>query len=371
MKKILVVLGTRPEALKLATVIHELKRYPAEFKVAVCSTGQHGEMLYQVIDYFHLTLEYDLKIMRPGQTLSALTAALFSKLPSVIDEYKPDVILVQGDTTTAFAGALAGYYFKVKVGHIEAGLRTSNKYAPFPEEMNRRLVGGVADYHFAPTLGAQKALLQEGVSPKKVTVTGNTIIDALFYTIEKIKRISPPLGELEPLLEGEKKVVLITGHRRENFGEGFRQICQAIHELAEKFNDVNFVYPVHLNPNVQKPVYDFLSRCLNVKLIPPVDYPTFVKLLNGASIILTDSGGVQEEGPSLGKPVIVMRDVTERPEAVEAGTAILVGTDKDKIISEVSRLLTDDNAYNAMSKLSNPFGDGKASMRIVEFLKKV
>ena len=368
MKKVLVVFGTRPEAIKLAPVIHELKAHPSKFNVAACTTGQHKEMLYQVCDYFDLTLDYDLKLMIKGQTLSGLTAALALKLPEVISEFRPDIILVQGDTTSAFVGALSGYYHQVEVGHVEAGLRSDNKFAPFPEEMNRRLAGVLTDHHFPPTERAKNMLLNEGVEESRILVTGNTVIDALHYTLEKIKNSPPSLGSLEEIITNGNKKVLITGHRRENFGEGFSNICQAIRELAHRFKTVDFIYPVHLNPNVQKPVYETLGNLDNVFLVPPMNYLSFVRLLNEAHLVLTDSGGIQEEAPSLGKPVLVMREVTERQEAVEAGTAILVGTDKDKIINESSRLLNDNEAWNTMSRRDNPFGDGNAAQRIADYL---
>lgn len=370
MKNVLVILGTRPEAIKLAPVIHELNKFPEQFKTAVCATGQHSEMLYQAIQHFELTLEYDLKLMKKGQTLSELTAALISKLPKVLEVFCPDIILVQGDTTTAFVGALTGYYYQVEIGHVEAGLRTNNKFAPFPEEMNRRLTGKLTDHHFAPTQKAKESLLNEGVDQSNILITGNTVIDALFYTLKKNKKSLPSLGKLESVLANGHKKVLITGHRRENFGEGFFNICQAIQDLAQRFDNVDFIYPVHLNPNVQEPVYNILENKKNIHLIPPVGYTPFVRLMNEAHIILTDSGGIQEEAPSLGKPVLVMRDVTERPEAVEAGTSILVGTDKNKIFNEASKLLTDTDAWSAMSHIDNPFGDGKASQRIVDYLDK-
>lgn len=369
MKKVLVLLGTRPEAIKLAPVINELRKYPDFFETAVCSTGQHREMLDQVIQHFDLKIDFDLKLMTKGQALSSLTAALLTKLPEVFEFFMPDMVLVQGDTTTAFGGALTAYYQHVEVGHVEAGLRTNDKFAPFPEEMNRRLTGKLADHHFAPTKKSKDSLVNEGVEQSKILITGNTVIDALLYTIDKNNNCSrPSLGELDAILENKNKKVLITGHRRENFGNGFLNICHAISSLAETFNNVEFVYPVHLNPNVQSPVNSILKGKDNIHLIPPVDYSSFVRLMNDSYIILTDSGGVQEEAPSLGKPVLVMRDVTERPEAVESGTSILVGTDKNVIYNEVSKLLKDNDVWIAMSNIDNPFGDGKASQRIVNYL---
>ena len=327
-------------------------------------------MLYQAIGYFDIEGDFDLKLMRKEQTLPQITSRLVENLQNVIDEYKPDVILVQGDTTSAFIGSLIGYYNKIKVGHVEAGLRTDNKFAPFPEEMNRRLVGVLSDYHFAPTIRAQNALLHEGVNSNQVIVTGNTVIDALFYTLNKIKKDPPYLDGLENIISEGKRIILITGHRRENFGQGFQDICHAIAEIANCFKDVQLIYPVHLNPNVQKPVYGILGNLPNVRLVDPMGYIPFVRLMNESYLVLTDSGGIQEEAPSLGKPVLVMREVTERQEAVEAGTAILVGTNKEKIISEVSRLLTNKEAWDTMSNKENPFGDGNASGRIVEFFLK-
>lgn len=371
MKIVLTIIGTRPEAIKLAPVIHVLQGKPEKYDCKVCLTGQHKEMLYQAVEYFDVKADYDLKLMKTGQTLSQITAALVENLQQVLDELKPDIILVQGDTTSAFIGGLSGYYNKIKVGHVEAGLRTDNKFAPFPEEMNRRLVGVLADYHFAPTERAQNALVREGVSPENIIVTGNTVIDALFYTLNKIEDNPPHLDGLEELLDLDKKIILITGHRRENFGEGFLNICKAIRTIANRYKDVNLIYPVHLNPNVQKPVYEILGDVPNIFLVNPMGYVPFVKLMNASHIVLTDSGGIQEEAPSLGKPVLVMRDVTERQEAVEAGTAILVGTNVEKIIDEVSRLIMNESAWQEMSNLKNPFGDGMSAQRIEEFLSKL
>lgn len=369
MKKVLVIIGTRPEAIKLAPVVHALREMPDDFETRVCLTGQHREMLYQALNNFDISYEYDLKLMKPGQTLSQITSSIGEALQKVIDGYCPDVILVQGDTTTAFVGGLVGFYNKVKIGHVEAGLRTNDKYAPFPEEMNRRLVSSLADYHFAPTEMAKKALLKEGVRPEAIVVTGNTVIDALFYTLKNTGQDMSEIDSLKSILASGKRILLITGHRRENFGEGFLNICEAIKTIATDFPDLILVYPVHLNPNVQTPVYSLLEGMDNIFLIDPVSYVPFVKLMDSAYIVLTDSGGVQEEAPSLGKPVLVMRDVTERQEAVEAGTAILVGTDQEKIVSEVTRLLTNKADWEEMSKTRNPFGDGKAASRIVEFLQ--
>lgn len=371
MQNILVLFGTRPEAIKLAPVVHELKRRPDVFRSAVCATGQHSEMLYQAVEYFDLELDYDLKVMKPGQSLASLTASLVTKLPGVLEDFNPDMVLVQGDTTTAFVGALVAFYHKTAIGHVEAGLRTDDKFAPFPEEMNRRLASVLTDHHFAPTTRARDALTGEGVSLDRIIVTGNTVIDALLYMLEKNKADPPDIGDLEHVVTSDRRYVLITGHRRENFGEGFLNICHAIRDLAIEFPEVDFIYPVHLNPNVQEPVYGILQGVKNIFLTSPVGYKQFVRLMNGAHIILTDSGGIQEEAPSLGKPVLVMRDVTERPEAVEAGTSILVGTDRNRIVSEVKKLLTDEHAWQRMSRIKNPFGDGKASRRIVDYMAAV
>jgi UDP-N-acetylglucosamine 2-epimerase (non-hydrolysing) len=370
-KKVLVVVGTRPEIIKMAPVIHNLVEREDTFNTKVCLTGQHREMLYQSIEFFDINVDYNLNVMRKGQTLSQLTAALVKNLTDVLEDFKPHIILVQGDTTSAFVGALVGNYHRIQVGHVEAGLRTYNKNAPFPEETNRCLITVLTDRHFAPTLRAKQALITEGVDESKVIVSGNTVVDALFQTIEKIKVSPPLLGEIEPIVSNGHTIVLITGHRRENFGKGFENICMAVQSLAEDFRNCNFIYPVHLNPKVQRPVFKILGDVPNVHLVPPMGYVPFVRLMSASHMILTDSGGIQEEAPSLGKPVLVMRDATERPEAIEAGTAILVGVDKHKIVREASRLLTDDAAWEAMSKVNNPYGDGKAAVRIVDCLESL
>ena len=362
-------MGTRPEAIKLAPVIHALKKNPHIAETKVCLTGQHREMLYQAVDHFEIVPDYDLKVMKNDQTLFELTASLISGLDRVLEDLKPDMILVQGDTTTAFVGGLAGYYKKIRVGHVEAGLRTANKFSPFPEEMNRRLAGVLADYHFAPTKRAKEALLKEGVRESDIVVTGNTVIDALLFTMNKIEKNPPVIDGLEEVLDSGRKIVLITGHRRENFGQGFKDICGAIQTLALKLKDAAFIYPVHLNPNVQGPVYAMLSQLPNVYLVPPLGYVPFIRLMAAAYIILTDSGGIQEEAPSLGKPVLVMRDITEREEAIDAGTAVLVGTDKEKIVRESVRLMTDRAAWETMSRIKNPFGDGRSAHRIVQYIE--
>jgi UDP-N-acetylglucosamine 2-epimerase (non-hydrolysing) len=370
-KKILILMGTRPEAIKLAPVFYALKEKNHFFETRICLTGQHQEMLHQAIQHFEITPDYDMKLMKKGQTLFELTASLVSNLDRVLNTCKPDMILVQGDTTTAFVGGLAGYYKQIQVGHVEAGLRTTDKFAPFPEEMNRRLVSVLADHHFAPTHRAKKALLKEGVRESAIIVTGNTVIDALIFTLKKVSEKLPHIPGLEDILVTGRKIVLITGHRRENFGEEFNNICGAIQTLSVEFRDVVFIYPVHLNPNVQGPVYSMLGALPNVYLLPPLGYLPFVRLMSASHIILTDSGGIQEEAPSLGKPVLVMRETTERPEAVDSGTAILVGTKKEEIIEEASRLLTDEIAWEIMSKTENPFGDGKSAHRIVEYIERI
>jgi len=368
-KKVLVVIGTRPEIIKMSPIIHELAGRSDSYHTRVCLTGQHRELVDQSIDFFRISAAYDLNIMKKDQTLSELTAAIVRGLSDVLEDFKPHIILVQGDTTTAFGGALVGNYHKIQVGHVEAGLRTHNKSAPFPEEINRCLVGVLADHHFAPTTRAKQALLREGTDESKILVTGNTVVDAILGIIERIKLSPPSLGELEPIMSNGRKTVLITGHRRENFGNGFENICLAIRLLAQKFDTFNFIYPVHLNPNVQRPVFDILGNLPNVYLASPIGYVPFVYLMSQSYIILTDSGGIQEEAPSLGKPVLVMRDVTERPEATEAGTAILVGADKDRIVQEASNLLSDSEAWKSMSNIDNPYGDGKAAKRIADYLE--
>ncbi|MBN2513666.1 MAG: UDP-N-acetylglucosamine 2-epimerase (non-hydrolyzing) [Sedimentisphaerales bacterium] len=367
MKRVLFIFGTRPEAIKLCPVIKCMEQHAA-FEVKVCVTAQHRQMLDQVLEIFNVEPDYDLNLMKPNQTLFDITASAITGLKSVLEDVKPDVVLVQGDTTTVFAGALASYYLKIPVGHVEAGLRTDNKYSPFPEEVNRRLTSVMTDYHFAPTSASKQNLLREGYSETSIFVTGNTVIDALLWVKKLIDtRTLEDFPELQGLtLTG--KSVLITGHRRENFGAGFDSICNAIKTLALKHADVSFVYPVHLNPNVRKPVFERLGAIENIKLIEPLSYLPFVYLMNQSTIVLTDSGGVQEEAPSLGKPVLVMRDTTERPEAVHAGTAKLVGTQFDMIVQETERLLTDPNAYSKMANAVNPYGDGNAAERIANIL---
>ena len=380
MKKILIVFGTRPEAIKMCPLVKEFQKHPSDFETIVCVTGQHREMLDQVLRIFDVTPDYDLNIMKQGQDLYDITARVLTGMRDVLDEVKPDVVLVHGDTTTSTSAALAAFYRKIPVGHVEAGLRTHNIYSPWPEEMNRQITGRIATFDCAPTPLSQQNLLDEGVAPEKITVTGNTVIDALQMVVERIKSDSALQTQLtDQLLEAgynvsrNRRLVLITGHRRENFGEGFLNICRAIRDLAAKYLDVDFIYPMHLNPNVRKPIHEIFGQNLedlgNLFFIEPLEYLEFVFLMEKSTLVLTDSGGIQEEAPGLGKPVLVMRDTTERPEALDAGTVKLVGTDYDKIVGEVSLLLDDPVAYNAMSHAVNPYGDGHACARIVGKLK--
>ena len=377
MKKILIVFGTRPEAIKMAPLIKEIQKENIELKV--CITAQHREMLDQVLDIFEIKPDYDLNIMKANQDLYDITSNILIRMKKVLDEFKPDLVLVHGDTTTTFATTLACFYQKIDVGHVEAGLRTSNIYSPFPEEANRKLTASLAKYHFAPTNIAKQNLLKEGIKEKNIIVTGNTVIDALFLALKKIKSNKnleeAIINKLNLKIDSKFSIInsqfiLITAHRRENFGQGFINICEAIKELAIRYPNFNFIYPVHLNPNVQKPVKEILSSLKNVFLIKPLEYLEFVYLMSKSYLILTDSGGIQEEAPSLGKPVLVMRNTTERPEAIKAGTVKLVGTDKNKIVNEISILIEDKKEYKKMSKAKNPYGDGKASYRIIEFLKE-
>ncbi len=363
--KVLFIFGTRPEAIKMAPLIKEVQK-TSGLRAIVCVTAQHRQMLDQVLRIFKIKPDHDLNIMTNNQSLFDITSKVVSGLQKILVDEKPDLVVVQGDTTTTFAGALAAYYTRTRVAHIEAGLRTGNKFAPFPEEINRRLTSVIADIHLPPTGWARDNLLKEGFDPSAVYVTGNTVIDALFYVVDGLRKSAPDFNGLFGGIDLSKKVVLITGHRRENFGEGFINICEAIRELADNKPDVEFVYPVHFNPNVRVPVNKILSGIKNVHIIEPLDYEPFVYAMDRSHIILTDSGGVQEEAPSLGKPVLVMRDTTERPEAVEAGTVRLVGTDRLKIVGEVTKLLDDAAEYSSMSRAHNPYGDGKASQRIVK-----
>lgn len=380
MKCILLVFGTRPEAIKMAPLVKEFQKYPETFKTIVCVTGQHREMLDQVLRIFDIQPDYDLNIMKQGQDLYDVTARVLTGMREVLKETQPDIVLVHGDTTTSTAAALAAFYQQIPVGHVEAGLRTHNIYSPWPEEMNRQITGRIATYHFAPTSLSKDNLLQEGVSEERIIVTGNTVIDALYMVVEKIKNDGILSCELEKVLKASgydigrlsdgRKLVLITGHRRENFGDGFISMCKAIKSLSEKYPEVDFVYPMHLNPNVRKPIHEVFgeSQRANLFFIEPLEYLSFVYLMEKSAIVLTDSGGIQEEAPGLGKPVLVMRDTTERPEALEAGTVKLVGTDYDKIVNEVSGLLDSQEYYEKMSKAINPYGDGKACSRIVKAL---
>ena len=367
-KKVLIIFGTRPEAIKLVPVLRELESREEQFETRVCVTAQHREMLDQVLELFEVRPNYDLNIMTAHQRLANITVRIIGALDEVLSKEKPEVVLVQGDTTTSFCGALAAYYHQIKIGHVEAGLRTGNKYAPFPEEINRSLVSRLADYHFAPTEHARDILLKEGISPASVFVTGNTVIDALLWVRDRSRQTPPDLPEgLKKDIAGYR-LVLVTGHRRESFGEGFQNICGAIRQMAEEYKEVVFIYPVHLNPNVRQPVYAILGDLPNVRLIEPLAYAAFVWLMDQSEIVLTDSGGVQEEAPSLGKPVLVMREETERPEGIQAGNAILVGTRQKRIVQELERLLNHPEERLSMTKVSNPYGDGKAATRIVDIL---
>lgn len=371
-RKILTVFGTRPEAIKMAPLALQLAE-DARFEASVCVTAQHREMLDQVLALFELEPQYDLDLMRPGQDLTDVTTSILQGMKNILDDFQPDMVLVHGDTATTFATTLAAYYRQIPVGHVEAGLRTGNLYSPWPEEANRKLTGALATCHFAPTEISRNNLLAEGIDEGNVHVTGNTVIDALLEVVRKLDtspKLAPAQRQRFPFLEDDKRLVLVTGHRRESFGGGFERICQALAETAKAHPDVQIVYPVHLNPNVQDPVKHYLAEIDNVYLIEPQDYLPFVFLMNRADIILTDSGGIQEEAPSLGKPVLVMRDTTERPEAVDAGTVKLVGTNVDTITGELTRLLTDADAYNAMSFAHNPYGDGKACQRIRDALSE-
>ncbi len=369
-QKLLVVFGTRPEAIKLAPLIHEARKYPAEFVVRVAVTAQHRRMLDDVLNVFSLSPDYDFNLMQPNQSLFYTTSMIFREMENVLLQEKPDIVVVQGDTCTTFATALSGYYAHKKIAHVEAGLRTGNKYSPFPEEIYRKITSCVADYHFAPTEWTKQNLLNEGYPEDKIYVTGNTVVDALFLASDKIDLEVCPIPELEEDIYRFERMILITGHRRENFGEPFREVCEAFRILATQNPDICFVYPVHLNPNVQKPVREILAGLPNFFLLPPLAYLPFLWLMNCSYFIITDSGGIQEEAPSLGKPVLVTREMTERPEGVEAGTIRVVGTHRDNILAAAHELLTDKVAYKKMSTAHNPFGDGAAAHRIVEILKK-
>ena len=370
-KKILLIFGTRPEAIKMAPLVKEFEKYPDLFETKVCVTAQHREMLDQVLDFFKITPHYDLNLMKPGQNLYGLTATIIESLKPILEEFEPNFVFVHGDTTTTMAGSIASFYSGARVCHVEAGLRTNNKLSPFPEEINRQITGRICDYHFAPTETSKKNLLKENISDKSILVTGNTVIDALLKSVEKVnKNPSKLILDLSRKI-GAKEVVLVTGHRRENHGAGFERICKALKRIAQDDKERLIIYPVHLNPKVQEPVNRILAEVSNVILIDPLAYQDFIWLMNRSKIIITDSGGVQEEAPSLGKPVLVMRDTTERPEAVDAGTVLLVGTNEDLIVSKVFDLLKNDSNFVKMSKLHNPYGDGLASKRIVEFMKNL
>ena len=382
MRKVMLVFGTRPEAIKMAPLVKEFQKQPKRVETVVCVTGQHREMLDQVLKIFDIKPDYDLNIMKQGQDLYDVTARVLTGMRDVLKEVKPDVVLVHGDTTTSTAAALAAFYQQIPVGHVEAGLRTHNIYSPWPEEMNRLLTGRLATYHFSPTPLSRNNLIKESVDDRNIIITGNTVIDALYWVVDKIKNNKELDNELEDILStagydvnrlnNGKKLVLITGHRRENFGDGFINMCTAIKDLTVKYPDLDFVYPMHLNPNVRKPIHEVfgenLSGLKNMFFIEPLEYLSFVYLMEKSSIVLTDSGGIQEEAPGLGKPVLVMRDTTERPEALDAGTVKLVGTDYNKIVNEVSSLIDDKAAYEKMSKAVNPYGDGLACGRIVNAL---
>lgn len=370
--KNLIIFGTRPEAIKMAPLVKEFQKNTDDFETKVCVTAQHREMLDQVLDFFEIQPDFDLDLMKPNQNLYTLTADIITEIKPVLEEFQPDYVYVHGDTTTTMAASIASFYSGAKVCHVEAGLRTYNKRSPFPEEINRQVAGRICDYHFAPTVTSKENLLKENVADADILVTGNTVIDALLESSEKVKNIqNPEIERLKELVEYDKKLILVTGHRRENHGQGFINICEALKQIAEENPDVQIIYPVHLNPNVKGPVYEILSGISNIHLIDPLAYPAFVWLMNQSHLIITDSGGVQEEAPSLGKPVLVMRDTTERPEAVDAGTVILVGTDKELIVEKCTELLNNNEKYNQMSGLHNPYGDGKACQRIVSFIKNL
>ncbi|MFW5444406.1 MAG: non-hydrolyzing UDP-N-acetylglucosamine 2-epimerase [Methylococcaceae bacterium] len=370
--KILTVFGTRPEAIKMAPLVKALEIESWDSRV--CVTAQHREMLDQVLNLFEITPDYDLNIMKPGQDLYDVTTGILNNIKTVLKTFQPDIVLVHGDTTTTFVTTLAAFYQQIPVAHIEAGLRTGNLYSPWPEEANRKLTGTLAKYHFAPTELSKQNLLKENIAPETISVTGNTVIDALQWVVNKLDQStedSNKLAEQFPFLEQDKRMILVTGHRRESFGDGFNNICNALKKIAVKYPDCQIVYPVHLNPNVQEPVTSLLKGINNIYLIEPLDYLPFIFLMNKAYIILTDSGGIQEEAPSLGKPVLVMRNTTERPEAIKAGTVKLVGTDEKTIVKEIDKLMQDINTYRTMSKSINPYGDGLACQRIIDTLKTI
>ena len=376
MKKILIVFGTRPEAIKMVPLIKEFKKYN-DFEIKICVSAQHRQMLDQVLNLFEIKPDYDLDIMKANQDLYDISSRVLLGMRDVMKDFCPNVVLVHGDTTTSFVGALAAFYQKIKIGHVEAGLRTNDLYSPFPEEANRQITGVLADFHFAPTQSSKQNLIKENKNPNSIIVTGNTVIDTLFLMIDKIEKNVNLRDEITSILRlkysnfgSERKFILVTGHRRENFGDGFLNICDALKNIAQNNPEIDIVYPVHLNPNVQKPVREILSNLSNVYLIDPLEYEKFVYLMSKSFFIITDSGGIQEEAPSIGKPVLVTRDTTERPEALQSGTVKLVGTNKNIIIKEAQNLILQKDEFEKMSKANNPYGDGKASERIVEFLKE-
>ena len=369
MRKVLFIFGTRPEAIKMAPLVNTFKKEEVKFRVKVCVTAQHREMLDQVLEFFEIAPDYDLDLMKPGQNLYGLTATIIDSLKPILEEFSPDFVFVHGDTTTTMASSIASFYSGAKVCHIEAGLRTFNKYSPFPEEINRQVTGRIADFHFAPTNASRENLLKENIEENNILVTGNTVIDALHNSVKRVEGLNNDIiNFIKGTLKEKQEVILVTGHRRENHGEGFEKICLALREIAERKPEIKIIYPVHLNPKVQEPVNRLLCNLKNVLLIDPLSYPDFIWLMNRSKIIITDSGGVQEEAPSLGKPVLVMRDTTERPEAVEAGTVILVGTNKDRIVKETLDLLDNPKRFKKMSELHNPYGDGQACERILNFI---
>lgn len=368
MKKNLIIFGTRPEAIKMAPLVKEFQKY-SQFDTRVCVTAQHREMLDQVLEFFEVTPDFDLDLMKPNQNLYSLTSDIILGLKPILEEFQPDYVYVHGDTTTTMAASIAAFYAGAKVCHVEAGLRTHNKLSPFPEEINRQVTGRIADFHFAPTEQSKNNLIIENVSEDRIVITGNTVIDALLVSSSKVNAIeNAELDQLKTIVDASKKIILVTGHRRENHGQGFINICEALKDIATNNIDVQIIYPVHLNPNVKGPVHEILGDVDKIQLINPLAYPAFVWLMNQSYLIITDSGGVQEEAPSLGKPVLVLRDTTERPEAVDSGTVILVGTDKLKIVNECNDLLVNTERYQKMSALHNPYGDGKACQRIAEYI---
>ena len=372
MKKILLIFGTRPEAIKMAPLVKEFQKDTSNFEIRVCVTAQHREMLDQVLEFFEIKPDYDLDLMKPGQNLHSLTATIIESLKPILEEFGPEYVFVHGDTTTTMASSIASFYSGAKVCHVEAGLRTFNKLSPFPEEINRQIAGRICEYHFAPTPTSKENLLKENIEEHKILVTGNTVIDALIESVKRVKNLSSPMVNfIKSNLNKSQEVILVTGHRRENHGDGFEHICLALRKIAEIKPEVKIIYPVHLNPKVQEPVKRHLSDLQNILLIDPLSYPEFIWLMNRSKLIITDSGGVQEEAPSLGKPVLVMRDTTERPEAVNAGTVLLVGTNQELIVSETIDLLENQKRFKLMSELHNPYGDGNACQKIVEFINQI